>query len=109
MIKKIKFTDSDNKGYSIATDVNIFSGSTENRHQFTDAVKEWLDDGNTIEPYKTDEEIVIDNNNQLKQEALTYLNSTDWYFARLAETGEIVPQEILDERAKQRGTINEYN
>lgn len=34
-----------------------------------------------------------------------YLNSTDWRFARLAETGEPVQQEVLDKRAEARAFI----
>ena len=83
MIKKIKFTDSDNKGYSITTDVNIFSGSTEARHQFTDEVKEWLEvDGNEIEAYRTEAELEADQVAKTRQAALKYLSDTDWKMQR---------------------------
>lgn len=36
-----------------------------------------------------------------------YLNSTDWRFARLAETGEPVPQDVLDKRAEARAFLRE--
>ena len=47
---------------------------------------------------------------QLKQqeisEAKEYLASTDWYFARLAETGEEVPSEVLIKRGESRDFLN---
>lgn len=44
---------------------------------------------------------------QEKAEALAYLNSTDWYYARLAETGKAVPQDVLDKRSTARGKLND--
>jgi hypothetical protein len=44
---------------------------------------------------------------QRQSEARQYLNSTDWYFARLAETGEAVPDEIKQNRADARAVLNE--
>lgn len=38
-------------------------------------------------------------------EAQVYLNSTDWYYARKAETGEEVPVEIVAKRAEAREFI----
>lgn len=34
-----------------------------------------------------------------------YLNSTDWYTARLTETGKTIPQDILDLRAIARENV----
>lgn len=36
------------------------------------------------------------------QEAQTYLSSTDWYYARKAETGEEVPSEVVTKRQECR-------
>lgn len=36
-----------------------------------------------------------------------YLASTDWYIVRMMDTGEAVPDEIKEERAKARARINE--
>lgn len=36
------------------------------------------------------------------KEAKEYLDNTDWYYARLAETGEEVPAEVLTKRAECR-------
>ena len=38
-------------------------------------------------------------------EAQSYLNSTDWYYARKAETGEEVPVEIVVKRVEAREFI----
>ncbi len=37
-----------------------------------------------------------------KAEAQAYLNSTDWYVVRFAETGVAIPQEVTDKRAEAR-------
>ena len=39
------------------------------------------------------------------QEAKAYLNNTDWYFARLHDTGEEVPEEVRTKRAEAREFI----
>ena len=41
------------------------------------------------------------------QEAQAYLNSTDWYYARKAETGEDVPAEVVEKRLASRKLIQE--
>ena len=38
-------------------------------------------------------------------EARAYLNSTDWYVVRFAETGVAIPQDILDARQAARDSI----
>lgn len=40
-------------------------------------------------------------------EAETYLSNTDWYYSRLAETGEIVPEDVVAKRLEARALINE--
>ena len=40
-----------------------------------------------------------------KDEARYYLNSTDWYVTRFAETGRAIPEEILVKRKQARETI----
>jgi hypothetical protein len=42
---------------------------------------------------------------ELQNEARLYLNSTDWYFARLAETGAPVPECVLAKRAEARAVL----
>lgn len=42
---------------------------------------------------------------QEEQEAQAYLNETDWYVSRFAETGTPIPQEVLDRRAAARSVF----
>lgn len=51
----------------------------------------------------TEEEINRARNNK----ARAYLNSTDWYVVRKAETGEEIPQAVLDARAAARASVVE--
>ena len=36
-----------------------------------------------------------------------YLSSTDWYVTRQAETGNAIPEDILNKRQEAREAINE--
>jgi hypothetical protein len=58
---------------------------------------------------KTAEELEAERvaNELAKQvaEAQVYLNSTDWYYARLTETGEVVPGEVVTKRKESRDLI----
>jgi len=60
---------------------------------------------------KTAEQIAADKAKQetqrLLSEAQTYLNSTDWYFARLSEIGQAVPDDVLSKRAESRKFIQD--
>ena len=60
---------------------------------------------------KTAEQIADDKakqeTKQLLSEAQTYLNSTDWYFARLSEIGQAVPDDVLSKRAESRTFIQD--
>lgn len=42
---------------------------------------------------------------QKRAESQQYLQSTDWYFARLAELGTPVPDEVLQKRAEARAKL----
>lgn len=44
---------------------------------------------------------------QANAEARAYLNSTDWYVVRFAETGAAIPQDILDARKAARNSVIE--
>jgi hypothetical protein len=41
-----------------------------------------------------------------RHEAMEYLKSTDWYAARLAETGTAIPEEILEKRQAARQLLS---
>lgn len=41
------------------------------------------------------------------QEARAYLSQTDWYVIRLQETGESIPEDILQKRADARASVVE--
>ena len=64
--------------------------------------KQWLSDGNTPEPEFTDEELATIEIASRKQEALSYLDNTDWYVTRKSETGVDIPIEISIKRAEAR-------
>ena len=42
---------------------------------------------------------------QVNAEARAYLSSTDWYIIRLQETGEAIPEDVLEERAEARASV----
>jgi hypothetical protein len=44
--------------------------------------------------------------NNRKQQALLYLDSTDWYAARLAETGQAIPADVLEQRQAARQLLS---
>ena len=66
--------------------------------------KLWVAEGNVPTPVAapTAEELLAAQ----QGEALAYLASTDWYFARKAETGEEVPADVLAKRAAARALFN---
>lgn len=43
---------------------------------------------------------------QKASEARAYLASTDWYVVRRSETGEPIPQEVMDKRAAARAAAS---
>lgn len=50
----------------------------------------------------SDEELARIELERKINDAKQYLSSTDWYFSRLAETGEAVPSEVLARRGEAR-------
>ena len=55
-------------------------------------IKQWIAEGNTPEPEFTEEELAQQELQVKLQGAHAYLNNTDWYYARKAETGEDQPR-----------------
>ena len=51
---------------------------------------------------KSDEQIAEQELAEAQAKARDYLNSTDWYVTRLAETGKAIPEEVLVGRAEVR-------
>ena len=58
-----------------------------------------------VKDFRTEEEIAQQELQVKLQEAQAYLNSTDWYYARKAETGEEVPVEVVAKRQEAREFI----
>ena len=67
-------------------------------------IKQWLKD-NTPEPEFTAEELAKQELQIKIQEALVYLNNTDWYVTRFTETGKEIPEEVKTKRAEARALI----
>jgi len=42
---------------------------------------------------------------ETNQNALSYLASTDWFVARLTETGKPIPADVIEQRAKAREAV----
>lgn len=63
-------------------------------------------DGTTsFEDPRSEDEIAREDQEILNKVSRTYLADTDWYVIRLQETGQPIPQDILDERAAARERI----
>lgn len=45
---------------------------------------------------------------QIKEQANSILSETDWYVVRKQETGEPIPQSVIDHRAKVRSLSDEF-
>ena len=72
-----------------------------------DLIKQWLAKGNTPEPEFTAEELAKQELQIKIQEALVYLNNTDWYVTRFTETGKEIPEEVTIKRAEARALYKE--
>lgn len=55
-----------------------------------------------LEPIKSDGDLETERK---KQEAISYLKSTDWYVIRKVETGEEIPDEVKTKRAEAREAL----
>jgi len=68
-------------------------------------VIQWIAEGNTPAPQYTDSEIAANTQAETNATSQAYLDSTDWYITRNAETGVAVPDEITTARAAARAAI----
>jgi hypothetical protein len=68
-------------------------------------VQKYIEDGGIVEEAYTKEELEAIELAKVKSEAQAYLDSTDWYYARLAETGEEVPAEVVSKRKESRNML----
>ena len=74
-----------------------------NRH--CAGVLAWIAEGNTPAPEFTDEEIAANTQAELNATSQAYLDSTDWYITRHAETAVAVPADVTTARAAARAAI----
>jgi len=65
----------------------------------------WIAEGNTPAPEYTDEEIAANTQAETNSTSQAYLDSTDWYITRHAETGVAVPADVTTARAAARAAI----
>jgi len=65
----------------------------------------WIAEGNTPAPQYTDAEIAANAQAELNATSQAYLDSTDWYVTRHAETAVAVPEAITLARATARAAI----
>ena len=68
-------------------------------------VLQWIAEGNTPAPEYTDAEIAANTQAETNATSQAYLDSTDWYITRHAETGVAVPADVTTARAAARAAI----
>ena len=68
-------------------------------------VLQWIAEGNTPDAQYTDAEIAANTQAETNATSQAYLDSTDWYITRHAETAVAVPDEITTARAAARAAI----
>jgi len=65
----------------------------------------WIAEGNTPAPEFTDAEIAANAQAETNATNQAYLDSTDWYITRHAETAVAVPADVTTARAAARAAI----
>ena len=65
----------------------------------------WIAEGNTPAPEYTDAEIAANTQAETNATSQAYLDSTDWYITRHAETAVAVPADVTTARAAAREAI----
>ena len=69
------------------------------------AYLEWVAAGNTPDAQYTDAEIAANTQAETNSTSQAYLDSTDWYITRHAETAVEVPADVITARAAARAAI----
>jgi len=78
---------------------------TEDNIDYQEILK-WIQDGGIVQDEFTEAELVQQESDKAKNEALKLLNDTDWYYIRQIDIGEVVPIEIVEARTKARELLN---
>ena len=65
----------------------------------------WIAEGNVPAPEFTDAEIAANAQAETNATSQAYLDSTDWYITRHAETAVAVPADVTTARAAARAAI----
>ena len=65
----------------------------------------WIAEGNTPDAQYTDAEIAANTQAETNATSQAYLDSTDWYITRHAETAVAVPDDVTTARAAARAAI----
>jgi len=65
----------------------------------------WIAEGNTPDAQFTDAEIAANTQAETNATSQAYLDSTDWYITRHAETAVAVPDDVTTARAAARAAI----
>ena len=83
-------------------------GSVEYRAENIDELNaSWKEaEKNIVKIELTEEQVAESILNQQKHDAREYLKSTDWYAARLAETGTPIPTNVLEKRVSARNLLS---
>ena len=77
---------------------------TGNSH-YAEILKQVADGNLTIAPQFTDAEIAANTQAETNATSQAYLDSTDWYITRHAETAVAVPADVTTARAEARAAI----
>ena len=91
-----------NYGYLVNGNMSV-PNDPSNRHCAD--VLAWIAEGNTPAPQYTDAEIAANTQAETNATSQAYLDSTDWYITRHAETAVAVPADVTTARAAARAAI----
>ena len=93
---------SQESGYQVNGNMSV-PNDPANRHCAD--VLQWIAEGNTPTPEFTDAEIADNDQAETNATSQAYLDSTDWYITRHAETAVAVPADVTTARAAARAAI----